>query len=363
MIVGVLGGGQLGRMLGLAGLPLGVRFRFLDPSSEAPARDVGELVVGSFDDPASVARLAAGVEAVTFEFENIPTAGLAGLGDRLVPGRRSLETGQDRGAEKALFGRVGIPAPEYAAIDRIEDVAGALAGVPLPAVMKTRRMGYDGKGQRVVRTKEETLAAATAMLPAGLILERLVRLEREVSIIAARGRDGTTVFYPLVQNRHEGGILRVSVAPAPDAGGIEGRAREYAGRILDDLGHVGVLAVEFHVEEGRLLANEIAPRVHNSGHWTIEGAATSQFENHLRAILGWPLGDGRALGHAGMVNLIGGIPAMGAMLGHDGARVHLYGKASRPGRKVGHVTVVSGRAVERDAAVERLEGLARTALA
>lgn len=363
MIVGILGGGQLGRMLALAGIPLGLRFRFFDPSPDAPAGEVGELTVGSFDDPGAIDRFAHGADVITFEFENVPASALR-RAEAAVPVRPSpgaLEACQDRALEKALFARVGLDAPEFARIDAIGDVEAAVASVGLPAVLKTRRFGYDGKGQRVVRTAGEARAAAAALLPHSLILERFVPFEREVSMIAVRGGDGTTACYPLVQNVHGEGILRESIAPAPGPGSLEAAARTATTRILDDLGYIGVLAVEFHVEPGpsgpRLLANEVAPRVHNSGHWTIEGAATSQFENHLRAILGLPLGPCGAIGFAGMVNLIGRTPPLAAMLAIPGVRPHLYAKAPRPGRKLGHATIVAKEEWERAEGLARLRAL------
>lgn len=317
-LVACIGGGQLGRMLGLAGLPLGIGFRFLDPSPDAPAADVGELVVGAFDDPAALATLAAGANVVTYEFENVTVASAVGLG--ALPPPRALELGQDRLVEKELFRRLGIATARY----------GPLAQTGLPAIVKSRRLGYDGKGQRRVAVDEPLCEHELA--------EELIRFDRELSIIAVRGRDGETRFWPVADNVHRDGILRVSRAPAPDAPQRE--AEELAGRLLDDLGYVGVLALELFEVEGRLLANEFAPRVHNTGHWTIDGAVTSQFENHLRAILGLPLGATKALSETVMLNLIGGVPPVEQLLALPGAHLHLYGKEPRRGRKLGHLTLV-----------------------
>ena len=267
MTVGVIGGGQLGRMLALAGIPLGLSFRFLDPSPDAPAAEVGELLVGEYDDPELLDRLADGAAAVTYEFENVPVAAAERVG--AIPGAAALEASQDRLVEKQLFRRLGIPTPKLD--DEVEE---------FPAILKTRRLGYDGKGQRLVETWEGS--------DPGHVLEERVPFDRELSLIAVRAADGDTRFYPLVENVHEDGILRTSRAPAANAPQAE--AEEYAGALLDALGYVGVLALELFDVGGRLLANEFAPRVHNTGHWTIEGAATSQFENHLRAVLGLPLG-------------------------------------------------------------------------
>ncbi len=317
-VVGCLGGGQLGRMLALAGIPLGLQFRFLDPSPDACAGEVGELLVGAFDDEALLDRLADGAAAVTYEFENVPVAAARRVGT--VPGSSALEEGQDRLREKELFRRLGIPTARF----------GTLEGTGLPAIVKGRRLGYDGKGQRVIRVAEP--------LAADELAEELIPFSRELSLVAVRARDGAVAFYPLVENVHRDGILRVSRVPA--LGAAEDVAQSYARRLLEELDYVGVLALELFEVDGPLLANEFAPRVHNSGHWTIDGAVTSQFENHLRAILGLPLGSTDALGACAMVNLVGTIPPLERLLALPGAHVHLYGKQPRASRKVGHVTFV-----------------------
>ena len=305
-------------MLALAGRPLGLRFRFLDPSAEACAGEVGELLVGGFDDEKLLDLLVDGAAAVTYEFENVPVAAARRVG--AVPGVRALEEGQDRRREKELFRRLGIPTARF----------GGLDDTGLPAIVKSRRLGYDGKGQRVVRLAES--------LGADEVAEELVPFSRELSLVAVRGRDGAVAFYPLTENVHRDGILRVSRVPA--VGADDAVACDYASRLLEELDYVGVLALELFEVDGRLLANEFAPRVHNTGHWTIDGAVTSQFENHLRAILGLPLGSTEALGPCVMLNLIGGVPPLERLLALPGAHVHLYGKEQRPGRKVGHVTLV-----------------------
>lgn len=315
--VGVIGGGQLGRMLGLAGIPLGLTFRFLDPAPDAPAGEVGELLVGAYDDPELLDRLADGASAVTFEFENVPLAAARRVG--ALPGPAALEASQDRLAEKRLFRRVGIPTTRFD--DEVKT---------FPALLKTRRLGYDGKGQQLVETRP---------VAGDDILEELVSFERELSLLVVRGRDGDTRFYPLAQNVHRDGILRTSRAPAVEA--PQAQAEAYATRLLDELDYVGVLALELFEVDGELVANEFAPRVHNTGHWTIEGSITSQFENHLRAILGLPLGSTAArYREAVMVNVIGREPPREAILGISGARLHVYGKQPRPGRKLGHVTLL-----------------------
>ena len=334
-VVGVIGGGQLGRMLALAGIPLGLSFRFLDPSPDAPAAEVGELLVGEYDDPELLDRLADGAAAVTYEFENVPVRAAERVG--AVPGPAALEASQDRLVEKQLFRRLGIPTP------RIDDEV-----EQFPAILKTRRLGYDGKGQRLVETWEGPGPSH--------VLEERVSFDRELSLLAVRGADGDTRFWPLVENVHADGILRTSHAPAEEAPQQE--AEEYATRLLDELGYVGVLALELFDVGGRLLANEFAPRVHNTGHWTIEGAATSQFENHLRAILGLPLGptDSR---HSVMVNLIGSTPRAEDVLRVPGAHLHLYGKEPRPGRKLGHVTLVEPTAEHERMVEEHLQAAQR----
>jgi 5-(carboxyamino)imidazole ribonucleotide synthase len=317
VIVGVVGGGQLGRMLGLAGIPLGLSFRFLDPAADAPAAEVGELLVGAYDDPELLDRLADGAAAVTYEFENVPVDAARRAG--AIPDAAALEASQDRLVEKQFFRRLGIPTA------RIDDEVERF-----PAILKTRRLGYDGKGQQLVSTH------VAGTVP-GHVLEERVVFDRELSLLGARGRDGETRFWPLVENVHEDGILRTSRAPALDA--PQDEAEEYGTRLLDELGYVGVLALELFEVGGGLLANEFAPRVHNTGHWTIEGSATSQFENHLRAILGLPLGSTSSR-PCFMANLIGAMPPADEVLRIPGAHLHAYGKEPRPGRKLGHVTLV-----------------------
>ena len=332
-LVACIGGGQLGRMLGLAGLPLGLRFRFLDPAVDACAGAVGELVVGRYGDPDALARLADGASVVTYEFENVPVEAVAGVG--AVPGVAALERGQDRLQEKELFRALGIPTARF----------GDLDATGVPAIVKTRRLGYDGKGQRRVETIEP--------LAEGELAEELVPFDRELSIIGVRGRDGETRFWPVGENVHREGILRVTRAPAPDA--PQAAAEAICATLFDALDYVGVLAVELFETGGRLLANEFAPRVHNTGHWTIDGAVTSQFENHLRAILGLPLGATEATGRSVMVNLVGSLPPLEELAVLPGAHVHVYGKEPRVGRKVGHVTLVDPdeETVERAIAVAR----------
>jgi 5-(carboxyamino)imidazole ribonucleotide synthase len=369
MVVGILGGGQLARMMALAGIPLGLRFRCLDPSPEAVAGHVSELVVGPYDDPASLARLSRGVRLVTFEFENVPAAAAQWLQDHVVvaPAPRALAVGQDRKNEKELFRAVGMAVPEYRLADTREELHAAVAAVGAPCIVKTRRLGYDGRGQQrlaagpqLAQAIDDAFVALRPELCGGLIVEQFVPFERECSVIAVRSTRGEVAVYPIVENEHQQGILRRSRAPAPNLDPrLEKQAREFAGALLEHLDYVGVLAVELFVQNGRLLANEMAPRVHNSGHWTIEGSVCSQFENHLRAVLGLPLGStGMAGGGlAVMVNLIGDLPSRADILALPGVHVHAYGKAGRPGRKVGHATIVGTEREVVDAMAARVLAL------
>jgi 5-(carboxyamino)imidazole ribonucleotide synthase len=360
-LVAVLGGGQLGRMLGLAAIPLGVRCRFLDPTAGAPAEAVGPLVVGPLGDRDALAKVTTQADVVTYEWEGVPADAVRALGDRVVvrPGWRALAVAQDRLEEKTAFRSLGIAVPEFAPVDDLADLDAALETIGTPAILKTRRGGYDGKGQVVLRERTDRDDAFAQLGGVPLILEAMVPFDRELSVIAARGLDGTVRAFPLAENRHRDGILRVSRVRRPGmADPLQTAARDLAQRLLDDLDYVGVLTVELFEVDGALLANEIAPRVHNSGHWTIEGAETSQFEQHLRAVLGWPLGSPAARGHAAMLNAIGELPPRDAVLAVPGARFHDYGKSPRPGRKVGHVTVVADTADELDTRLAQLLAIA-----
>jgi 5-(carboxyamino)imidazole ribonucleotide synthase len=345
-------------MIALAGYSLGQRFVFLDPGGESCAGHVGSLRVGAYDDEERLQEIARKSVVVTYEFENVPVASARFLNE-LVPVRpppRALEVSQDRWGEKEFFRSLGIPTPKYAAVSSREELERAVASVGLPAILKTRRFGYDGKGQWALSEPADIGRAWDALGAAQLILEERVPFEREVSILAVRSVAGETRFYPLVENEHRDGILRLSL-PASDAWTpeLQARAEAHAGRVLAELEYVGVLAIELFVRaDGELLANEMAPRVHNSGHWTIEGAETSQFENHVRAITGMPLGSTRMVGRSAMINCIGKLPPRDAVLAVEGAHLHAYGKDAAPGRKVGHVTV---RATTREELAAKLEKL------
>jgi 5-(carboxyamino)imidazole ribonucleotide synthase len=340
MEVGILGGGQLGRMLALAGYPLGVQCAVYDPAPDACAGQVAPLICAPLDDADAIARFAQGKRVITYEFENVPVSAAwwASAWTPVRPTPRALELFQDRLLEKQFLREVGVPTPAFAPIDP-ENPADALEQVGCPCVVKTRHGGYDGKGQRVAHTPDEYLQAVAQLGGAPLIAEAFVPFNRELSAIGVRGRNGEMHAYPLVQNHHHEGILRLSIAPAPDSNALLPTAQDYLKRLMDALKYVGVLALEMFQVGDQLLANEVAPRVHNSGHWTIEGAHTSQFENHLRAILDLPLGSTAPRGVSAMVNLIGDIPPIVPILRIEGVHLHLYGKTPRAGRKVGHITL------------------------
>jgi 5-(carboxyamino)imidazole ribonucleotide synthase len=403
-------------MLALAGYPLGLQFRIFDPAPDACAGQVvAEHVVGGFDDKAALRRFAEGVDVITYEWENVPVDAVRLLSRfaAVYPPVEALEVAQDRFLEKSLFRKLGIETAPFAAVDSLEGLREAAGVVGLPAVLKTRRLGYDGKGQYRLQSEADVQPAWEAVGRAPSILEGFVPFKRELSLIAVRGprrpmpqplvqlrrqglpeqdmvtgplprtvdafisrqlralREGppaasarvvafgygkeNIAVYPVVENVHRDGILRVSRAPAPDLGAdLQGEAEDIASLVMEATGYVGVLAIELFEHEGRLLANELAPRVHNSGHWTIEGAETSQFENHVRAVCGLPLGAVAPRGHSAMVNLIGAVPDSNAVLRIPGAHLHFYGKEPRPGRKVGHVTVRADEAGTIDNSLSQL---------
>lgn len=349
MTIGILGGGQLGYMLALAGYPLGLHFRFLDPSPEAPVGRIAHRVTAEYLDESALERFAHGLEVVTYEFENVPVEAARFLAERapVYPPLAALHEAQNRQREKRFFQKLGIATAEFMDIEKREELAAAIEQIGLPAILKTSRMGYDGKGQWLLRTREDVERTRPELPDGPMILEKFVPFDREVSLLGVRSRTGETAFYPLVENHHRGGILRLSMAPAPHLSlALQESAEAATSKVLMELEYVGVLCIEFFEVHGRLMANEMAPRVHNSGHWTIEGAVTSQFENHLRAILGLPLGSTEAVGHSAMVNLIGGVPKAAEVLAVPNAHLHLYGKEPREGRKVGHVTVRAAKTEE-----------------
>ena len=361
-MLGILGGGQLARMLALAAAPLGVKTLVVDSAPDACAAQVAPLLAADWTDYAALENFARQVDVVTFDFENVPAETAHWLAERVAvfPAPRALAVAQDRLAEKTLFRECGLDTPAFMAVDTRADLDRALATVGAPAILKTRRLGYDGKGQFRLRTLADADAAWAALgaqaAAHGLILEAFVPFERELSVVAVRGRDGDFRTWPLTQNWHTDGVLSLSLAPAPAVDGLQQRATELARTLAERLAYVGVFALELFVKDGQLLGNEMAPRVHNSGHWTIEGALTSQFENHVRAVLGLPLGDTSARGLSAMFNWIGELPDAAPVLQAVDGHWHDYGKQPRPGRKVGHATVC---AVDAKSMAERLAGVAR----
>lgn len=362
MKVGVLGGGQLGRMLALEGYPLGLAFRFLEWKENPSVARVGEVVRGRYDDDEALRRLARGMDVVTYEFENVPVESARLLVDEgvvLHPPAEALEMAQDRLREKRGFRELGIPTADYRAVDDRDGLDRALEEVGTPAVLKVRSGGYDGKGQLFVDGPEDAEAAWRELGGHPLILEERVDFDRELSVLGVRGRGGRTAFYPLSENRHEDAVLRVAIAPAPGLPPeLQARAESYSRRLLESLDYVGVLALELFQVGDRLLANEIAPRVHNSGHWTLDGARHSQFENHVRAVCGLPLGGTEAREPTAMFNLLGRIPDRARILEVPGAHLHDYDKSPRPMRKLGHVNVTASDVEDALAGVEAVRRVA-----
>lgn len=346
--IGILGGGQLARMLALAGAPLGLRFLVVDSAEDACAGQVAPLLRADWRDFDKLGEFAARVDVATFDFENVPaeTAQWLTAHVPVFPNPRALAISQDRLAEKTLFREIGLDTPAFVAVDSRDELARALDHVGTPAILKTRRLGYDGKGQFRLKSAADVDAAWEALGGAPSILEAFVPFERELSVIAVRSREGEFRTYPLTQNWHADGILSASLAPAPGADALAPVAYAHARRIAEELDYVGTFALELFVREGKLLGNEMAPRVHNSGHWTIEGAPASQFENHLRAVLGLPLGDTGALDLHVMLNWVGELPDAMPVLAEPRAHWHDYGKSPRAGRKVGHATVCARGAAE-----------------
>ena len=341
MNVGILGGGQLARMMAKAGSSLGLNFMFLCPDSHACAAPYGEHLCAPYDDLCAQDHLAKWADVVTYEFENIPLPLVESLEQQvpLYPASSVLSVARDRLIEKLLFRTLGIPTVKFTAVDSLGELISALDDIALPAVLKNRTQGYDGKGQALLRKESELSAAWKEIGMVPCIVESMVKFRREISIIAARNQNGNMVFYPVSENHHRDGILRLSISRQDDPMQVQTEAKIRS--IMENLDYVGVMALELFQVEDQLLANEVAPRVHNSGHWTIEAAETSQFENHLRAICGLPLGKTSSARTAAMVNLIGRLPAEEEIRNIPGASLHFYGKAERSGRKVGHVTLTN----------------------
>ncbi len=343
-MIGIIGAGQLGRMLAMAGYPLGEKFRLLDPSADAPAGQLADIIVGAYDDPEALSRLAAGCSVVTYEFENVPVVAAEQLQHSVpvYPPPAALRASQDRVEEKTFLNNNTIKTAPWAAVNSRAELEAAIQKIGVPGVLKTRRMGYDGKGQAVIRDTSSADKAWELLGAQPLIYEGFVAFERELSCLAVRNKSGAFACYPLAENWHHDGILRLSIAPAPQLSpALQQQAQANAERIMSALNYVGVLAVEYFQVGNELIANEMAPRVHNSGHWSIEGAECSQFENHIRAITNLPLGSTVINGVTAMLNIIGDFPNMKKLLEIPGVHFHHYGKAPRAGRKIGHITVVA----------------------
>jgi 5-(carboxyamino)imidazole ribonucleotide synthase len=355
MKIGIIGAGQLGRMLALSGYPLGLRFVFLDQSADAPGAQVGKIITGAFDDPNGLKALAQEADLITFDVENVPVEAVRDIAKEkpFWPPVDALGTSQDRLYEKTLFRKLGIPTAPFAPVDSFEELQAAATQIGIPGVLKTRRLGYDGRGQFYIRRADDLAPAWDALGKVPLIYEGFVEFSREVSLIAVRSTRGEMKFYPLSANTHRDGILRYTTAPYRNAS-LQRQAEKHLKRVMKHFDYAGVLTIEFFVKRGQLIANEMAPRVHNSGHWTIEGAQTSQFENHIRAIVGLPLGSTAPVGHSAMINFISTIPEPGNILRMSGVHFHSYGKEPRPNRKLGHCTVTTASAQARDRALKQL---------
>jgi 5-(carboxyamino)imidazole ribonucleotide synthase len=364
--VGVLGGGQLAQMFAQAAVQIGVRVFCIERTSDACASLVAPVMVGDLSDVATLNKWVAEnkIDVVTHESEFVDASIACALkGCQVHPSATGLAASQERLREKQIFADLGIPVPRFAGADNSQQLFAAVESIGMPCVVKTRTGGYDGKGQVILQGPSDLKAAAALADARPVIIESFVKFDRELSVIAVRGLDGEVVVYPIVENEHRSGILHKTLAPALNlAPTISEQANSYVRRLLEHVGYVGALCLELFQVGDSVLGNEFAPRPHNSGHWTIGGSITSQFENHLRAISNLPLGSTETRGHVGMVNLVGGSPEVRALLSLDRVQLHLYGKVSRPGRKIGHATVIADTAVERDKTIAKVEGLLRNVL-
>lgn len=339
MKVGVLGGGQLAQMLALAGYPLGIKVIALESTRDCPAGLVTDIVIGDYTNETQLKALSDQVDVITYEFENVDLSSLDAIPTATIyPPPSALAISQDRLLEKSFLDSLSVPVAPYFSVESVADLKTAIDHMSLPVILKTRRFGYDGKGQMMIKAMQEMETAFEALGGKNLIVEQKINFDREVSCIAVRSSSGEIVFYDLIENKHIDGILRTSTVITKKTA-VTDLAQTYLEDIMTELNYVGVLAVEFFEKNGELIANEMAPRVHNSGHWTIEGACTSQFENHLRAILNLPLGSTKTTGCPAMVNIISQYPAIVDVLNIPQAHCHFYGKAERQGRKIGHVTL------------------------
>ena len=340
--IGILGGGQLARMMALAGYPLGFNFVFFDPKASACAGQVGSLTVGDYSNEVAIEEFCQQVDYVTLDFENVPVETLRQIAKKkpVFPSPDVLAIAQDRLLEKQFCHSIGVPTAEFEPINGLSELKFAARKYDFSAILKTRRMGYDGKGQFLIKSEQDIQQIPDDVFDNDLILEGMVRFEREVSVIVARTPSGDIKTWPLCENKHKEGILTTTMVPAKPHD-LDDKAFEYAVKMAESLQYVGVMVVEFFQTKDQVMVNEFAPRVHNSGHWTIEGAHTSQFENHLRAGLGLPLGDTGMKGMAAMLNWIGAFPEKLHELTDVGLYWHIYGKAPRPGRKIGHATLTA----------------------
>jgi 5-(carboxyamino)imidazole ribonucleotide synthase len=339
MVIGILGAGQLARMLALAGKPLGLKFIFLDPTPIACAADLGKHLIGDYTDKALLSQLAAEADVITYEFENVPVEIIDFLNQStpVYPPAKALSIGQDRVTEKQFLQSLDIATAPFAAVSTLAELQQVMPTIGYPAILKTRRFGYDGKGQVILNNEHELATAWEAIKDAPSVVEGFVPFDREISIIASRSVSGEIVYYPVSENAHHKGILRLAKNTIDDP--QQAHAEQYINTILNALDYVGTIALELFAVGDKLIANEFAPRVHNSGHWTIEGSETSQFENHLRAIMDMPLGQTNSIGYAAMQNFIGNVPATEKLLSLTQLHLHLYDKAARKGRKLAHATI------------------------
>jgi 5-(carboxyamino)imidazole ribonucleotide synthase len=360
MIIGIIGGGQLARMLALAGIPMGLRFIFLDPAKDACAASLGEHLCYDYDDEYALEQLVERADIVTYEFEHIPENSLAYLEQYVPvhPNKNALKESQDRLIEKNRFQTLGVQTAPFAAVSSKEELLQAVSEIGLPAVLKTRTEGYDGKGQMVLRNDEDVELAWNKLGESSLILEGFVNFEREVSIIAARSVSGEMIFYPLTENNHVSGILHTSYNLTADP--MQAKAEKIIEKMLDSLNYVGILTIELFQVGDNLIANEMAPRVHNSGHWTIEGAEFSQFENHLRAITDMPLGKTTIRGYSAMLNFVGHLPLAESVTRVSNTHFHSYDKKAKVGRKLGHATIRVNEQEQLAPLMEKLLTLCKT---
>ncbi|OQK16375.1 phosphoribosylaminoimidazole carboxylase [Methyloprofundus sedimenti] len=359
MVIGILGAGQLARMLALAGKPLGLKFIFLDPTPNSCAADLGKHLLGDYTNKTLLTQLAAEADIITYEFENVPVEIIDYLNQNtpVYPSAKALLIGQDRITEKTFLQDLDIATAPYAPVSSLEELQQAMSDIGYPAILKTRRLGYDGKGQVVLQSTQDLDSAWEAMKNAPAVVEGFVPFDREVSLIASRSVSGEVVYYPLSENTHHKGILRLAKNTQNDP--LQAQAEGIINSILTALDYVGTIALELFAVDDKLIANEFAPRVHNSGHWTIEGSETSQFENHLRAIMDMPLGTTNSLGYAAMQNFIGRVPASKKLLSLSQVHLHLYDKAARKGRKLAHATARTESLEHFTDLIESLTALAR----